>query len=124
MTLNLLVLYVADLVRSREFYELVLGQPLTREQHGDDGPVHYAAVLPGGTVLELYPAPAGGPVTRVRLGFDVLDRDAVVTALRRARFTVKRTGLAIDPDGNRIELQEAVVGGSAAVKTGDDGIST
>lgn len=81
MTLNLLVLYVSDLERSRTFYEL-LGLDLRREQHG--GPVHYAAELDGGTVLELYPTPPGGPVTRVRLGFDVPDRDAAFTALRRA----------------------------------------
>ncbi|MGV0740709.1 hypothetical protein ABQF35_30580 [Mycobacterium syngnathidarum] len=70
--ITLLVLYVSDLDRSRIFYEL-LGLDLTEEAHGG-GPVHYYAELPGGLVLEPYPA--GGKVTRTRLGFTVRDRVA------------------------------------------------
>lgn len=103
MTLTLLALFVVDLDRSREFYEL-LGLDFT-EKHHEGGPVHHAAALPGGTVLELYPA-GDRPVTRTRLGFEVRDRGAVAEALRTAGFTVKRQSLAIDPDGNRVELRE------------------
>lgn len=102
--LTLLVLYVTDPQRSREFYEL-LGLTLTEEQH-DGGPVHYSAQLPGGTVLELYPS-GDRSVTHTRLGFMVRDRAAVATALRSAGFTVKRQSLAIDPDGSRVEITDA-----------------
>lgn len=102
MTLTLLVLYVADLDESRRFYSL-LGLDFTEEQHGD-GPMHCAATLHGGAVFELYPA-GGKTVTRTRLGFAVLGREAVAEALRSAGFTVKRQSLAIDPDGNRVQLQ-------------------
>ncbi|WP_196327654.1 VOC family protein [Mycobacteroides chelonae] len=101
--ITLLVLYVSDLDRSRIFYEL-LGLDLTEEAHGG-GLVHYSAELPGGLVLELYPA--GGKVTRTRLGFLVSDRAAVADALRKAGFTVKRQSLVIDPDGNRVQLEDA-----------------
>ncbi|SIJ94927.1 VOC family protein [Mycobacteroides abscessus] len=102
--LTLLVLYVTDPQRSREFYEL-LGLTLTEERH-EGGPVHYSAQLPGGTVLELYPS-GDRSVTHTRLGFMVRDRAAVATALRSAGFTVKRQSLTIDPDGNRVEITDA-----------------
>lgn len=102
--LSLVVLYVSDPERSREFYAL-LGLDFTEERH-EGGPVHHAAALPGGTVLELYPA-SDRPVTRTRLGFAVRDRAAVAKTLRSAGFTVKRESLAIDPDGNRVEITDA-----------------
>lgn len=104
MTLTLLVLYASDLDRSREFYQM-LDLDFTEEAHGD-GPVHYASTLATGTVLELYSA-GDRRVTRTRLGFMVRDRSATADALRRNGFTVKRQSLAIDPDGNRVELQDA-----------------
>ncbi|WP_424579943.1 VOC family protein [Tsukamurella pulmonis] len=81
-----------------------MGLAFEREQH-DGGPVHYAATLPGGSVVELYPA-SDRPVTRTRLGFEVPDQAATADALRRSGFTVKRQSLAVDPDGNRVELHE------------------
>jgi catechol 2,3-dioxygenase-like lactoylglutathione lyase family enzyme len=103
VSIDLLVLYVADIEASRGFYEL-LGLEFVREKHGD-GPVHYAAELPGGMVLELYPAPTG-VVSRVRIGLTVPDQDAAVARLRAAGATVKRSDLAIDPDGNRVLIRE------------------
>lgn len=100
--INLLVLYVSDLAESRRFYEL-LGLDLTLEQHGPEGPVHYSAELSGGMVLELYPAPTG-VVSRVRLGLQLPDLHAAVEQLRAAHFTVKRSNLVVDPDGNRVVL--------------------
>lgn len=102
--LTLLVLYVGDVDRSREFYEL-LGLRFVEERHGD-GPVHYAAELPTGVVLEIYSA-GEKAVTRARLGFVVRDRPAAADALRSAGFTVKRQSLVVDPDGNRVELHDA-----------------
>lgn len=101
--LNLLVLHVGDVDRSLRFYEL-LGLDFTEERHGD-GPVHYAATMPGGAVLELYPA--GSMVTCIRLGFTVSDRVSTADTLHRNGFTVKRQSLAIDPDGNRVEITDS-----------------
>ncbi|GAA4387495.1 VOC family protein [Tsukamurella soli] len=100
--LSLLVLYVRNLAESRRFYA-TLGLSLTEEQHGD-GAVHYSATLDGGIVIELYPAPAGMPPSRVRIGLTVPDPAAAIERLRGAGFTVKRSGLAIDPDGNRVAV--------------------
>lgn len=104
--ITLLVLYVSDLAASRRFYSL-LGLDLTEQRHGG-GPVHFAAELPGGLVMELYPA-GEKAVTRTRLGFMVGDRATVADALRRNGFTVKRQSLVIDPDGNRVELGDVKV---------------
>ncbi|MFC7754955.1 VOC family protein [Tsukamurella soli] len=97
----MLVLYVRDLAESVRFYQ-TLGLHLVEEQHAD-GPVHYSATLDG-TVLELYPAPPGVPPCRVRIGLRVPDPAEAMERLRAARFTVKRPGLAVDPDGNRIVI--------------------
>lgn len=61
--------------------------------------------MPGGAVLELYPA--SGRSTRTRLGFMVGDRAAVADALPSAGFTVKRQLLVIDPDGNMVRLDDS-----------------
>ncbi|WP_198541540.1 VOC family protein [Mycobacteroides chelonae] len=103
-SLNLVVLYVSDLAESMRFYQL-LDLDLTREQHDADGPLHYAAELPGGVILELYPAPTG-VTSRVRLGLRLPDPAAAVERLRVAGFTVKRSDLAIDPDGNRVVITD------------------
>lgn len=103
MNLSLIVLWVSDLKESRRFYSL-LGLDLQQEQHGD-GAVHYSATIHGRTVIELYPA-GDRPPSRVRLGFEVPDPAAVAERLRKARFTVKRESLVIDPDGNRVEIRE------------------
>lgn len=104
-SLDLLVLYCSDLNESRKFYQL-LGLDLTEEQHGAEGPVHYAATLHGGVILELYPAPTG-VTSRVRLGLRIPDPTAAVGRLRTAGFTVKRSNLVVDPDGNRVVLSHA-----------------
>jgi catechol 2,3-dioxygenase-like lactoylglutathione lyase family enzyme len=109
---TLIVLRCADLTRSRQFYEAI-GLSFVEEQHGR-GPVHYAATLDSGLVLELYPAtrtgqPEGGAVGDVRLGFSVDSATAVVAELQRHGFDVPSPGSAptivvADPDGRRIEL--------------------
>lgn len=104
-SLDLLVLYCSDLAESLRFYQL-LGLDLTREQRGPETPVYYSTELSGGLILELYPAPTG-VTSRVRLGLTVPDRDEVADRLRTAGFTVKRSDLAVDPDGNRVQLAEA-----------------
>jgi lactoylglutathione lyase len=103
--LTLVVLRCADLERSRRFYE-ALGLTLMREQHGA-GPLHYSARV-GETVLEFYPDPSGS--TRgLRLGLQVIDLAAVVSALAKIG-AVARPGVPLtidDPDGHRLELHSA-----------------
>ncbi|MFB4320113.1 VOC family protein [Actinomadura sp. 21ATH] len=64
---SLVVVYVQDLEACVDFYG-GLGLEFARERHGG-GPVHYAAVLPGGGVFELYPATEEKRTGAVRLGF-------------------------------------------------------
>lgn len=107
--LDLLVLRVADLERSRRFYE-ALGLVFVEERHGS-GPVHLAATLESGLVVELYPVTGDAPPdTQTRLGFTVGSRSAVLSALRGRGFAVpadgddRRTVVVTDPDGRRVEL--------------------
>lgn len=119
--LNLVVLRCHDLARSRRFYD-ALGLRFVDERHGD-GPPHLAATLPGGPVVELYPA--ADPVTALpaqvardpRLGFAVEHIDAVVAQIEGlgGQVVVRpsdssahehhvRRAIVVDPDGRRVEL--------------------
>lgn len=109
--LDLVVLYMSDVERSRRFYGLV-GAEFAPEQHGH-GPEHYSAVL-GSVVFELYPR-GDRPATRARVGFRVDDLDETVARLRAEGFVVergseaaitRRRAVATDPDGNKVELSE------------------
>jgi lactoylglutathione lyase len=112
--LNLVVLHVADIERSRRFYEAI-GLTFAREQH-DQGPVHYACDTDE-MVVELYPsrtadsAPGDGPA--LTLGFCVSSIKAVaerVLALgdRRAAASYEPKGdrplRLVDPDGHSVLL--------------------
>jgi hypothetical protein len=66
---TLLVLYSPRLEECRRFYG-GLGLRFATEQHGA-GPLHYAAILGDGTVLELYPARPGRETGALRLGLTV-----------------------------------------------------
>lgn len=90
--LSLLVLYCTDLDGCRRFYT-ALGLDFSPEQHGQ-GPGHWAAVLAGGTVLELYPATAARTTGAVRLGLVVTVGD-----LTPGRH------LLYDPDGRAVEVE-------------------
>lgn len=94
--LDLVVLHSPDVAATRAFYE-ALGLRFVDERHGD-GPAHVAAVLPGGTVVEIYPGPAPSPPTP-RLGFTVADPPAVAASLGAPSPTV-----LTDPDGRRVHL--------------------
>ena len=100
MRLNLIVLYVDNVDESARFYA-TLGLYFVAEQHGE-GPVHHAAQLPSGVVLELYPR-GSQPPTRTRLGFTVSDVAATLRELAAAGFAVDES-VARDPDGNAVEL--------------------
>lgn len=90
--ISLLVIYTHQIDACRDWYE-ALGLDLVREQHGN-GPVHYAATLPGGAVVELYPAGQRPPTGRVRLG---------LTLPANSRFPTGHRVLT-DPDGRRVAL--------------------
>lgn len=92
-TAALLVIYTEHLEECRAFYT-GLGLQFAREQHGE-GPEHCAAELPGGLVLELYPATARRPVSSNRLGFHVA-ADAV--DLPPGQHVLE------DPDGRAVEV--------------------
>jgi catechol 2,3-dioxygenase-like lactoylglutathione lyase family enzyme len=84
---TLLVLYTERLDECREFYS-GLGLAFVREQHGS-GPVHHAAELADGLVLELYPGRPERTTGRLRLGLSVPASDRLPAGDHR--FT--------DPDG-------------------------
>lgn len=116
MTLGLIVVYVSDMQRSTEFYEM-LGMAFQDEKHGS-GPVHVSTEL-GDTVLELYPQ-GGREASRIRLGLRVDDVAAILASVA----TIKPDGDSVaatmpycrgtelvavvqDPDGNKVELVQA-----------------
>ncbi|NWF30867.1 glyoxalase/bleomycin resistance/dioxygenase family protein [Streptomyces sp. PKU-EA00015] len=92
---TLLVLYTEALEECRDFYT-GLGLSFAPEQHGT-GPEHYAAVLPDGMVIELYPATAERVTRTLRLGFSV-DGAAMEPPLAPGRHLRK------DPEGRKVEL--------------------
>lgn len=92
LRLTLLVLYTPRLEECRVFYS-ALGLAFTAEHHGE-GPEHHAAVLPDGTVLELYPDRPGRRTGALRFGFEVL----ATPALTPGRH------LLTDPDGRTVDV--------------------
>ena len=112
--LSLVVIYVADLAQSKQFYE-VLGLVFEEEQHGK-GPRHLACDM-SGIVFEIYPCSATMPATNaVRLGFRVTSVDEAIECLKRAGIEpIKlpqdspwgRRAVVRDPDGNTVEITSA-----------------
>ncbi|RCG20995.1 glyoxalase/bleomycin resistance/dioxygenase family protein [Sphaerisporangium album] len=91
---SLLVIYSTRAEECRDFYE-ELGLGFREERHGG-GHEHVAAELPGGLVLEIYPATAERATGFLRIGFD-LDGDAS-PGLPRGRHVL------VDPDGRKVEV--------------------
>lgn len=103
----------AEFELSRRFYER-LGCQFTREQHGDRGLLHYAAVIPSMPV-EIYPRIKALPLEdRLFLGFEVNDPDALKAELveqcggREVEpiLPATRSGIATlrDPNGILVRL--------------------
>jgi hypothetical protein len=101
VSVALLVIYTERLEECCEFYR-GLGLEFAREKHGD-GPDHYAAVLDGGAVLELYPAAEGEATGRLRIGLCV----SGTTPEGADRPPRRRT--CRDPDGRTVEIAPARV---------------
>lgn len=96
MRVAYIVIYTDALEECRVFYA-GLGIRFRKERH-EDGPVHHAAVLEDGAVIELYPA-AGKPSTgRLRLGFTVR-RSTTSLPLGPGRHVLR------DPEGRTVELE-------------------
>ncbi|PSK89441.1 hypothetical protein CLV63_12677 [Murinocardiopsis flavida] len=93
--MTLLVLYSERMEECRAFYTR-LGLAFDREQHGK-GAEHYAAALPDGMVIELYPGSPERRTGAARLGFSV-DGATLDPPLEPGRH------LLADPDGRKVEL--------------------
>jgi len=108
---------VTDLAASRRFYEQVLG--LEEDPGRPDVPVAGAWLnLPGGGQVHLFVTAEGHPAGIGHFALSVTDLDALVAGLTAAgvgvrvlpQMTAARQAFLVDPDGNRIELNEAPVG--------------
>ncbi|WP_017573890.1 VOC family protein [Nocardiopsis halotolerans] len=93
---TLLVVYTDRVEECRAFYA-GLGLRFVRERHGS-GPEHHAAELPGGMVLEIYPATPERSTGAVRLGFTVAG-DRATPPLEPGRRVLT------DPDGRKVDLR-------------------
>lgn len=105
--LSLVVLRCDHIEESRVFYA-ALGLSLVPEQHGG-GPAHFAAELPSGFVLELYPRRPGEPVDRsTQVGLVVDDLAEVLAELKllavEIRSASETSAVALDPDGRTIRI--------------------
>ena len=112
--LSLLVVYSDDLERASRFYR-VLGLDLVAEQHGK-GPRHFSCQV-GPTLFELYPAGERQTSGTLRFGLAVSDVDSVVSIAAEHGGSIVtaavdspwgRRAVVADPDGNRVELNQAV----------------
>lgn len=113
-TLNLVVIAARDLEAAKEFYGL-LGLNFSSEQHGA-GPRHYAASS-GSTTFEIYPSDKAELRNPIRIGFQVSLIDRTIEMFRQAGARIVsmpkdspwgRRAVVEDPEGNRVELAQAI----------------
>ncbi len=105
MKLKLLVLRCINIERTKEFYEQ-LGLIFENEKH-ENGPSHFSSEFDG-FVLELYPA-AGNQIDNSRLGIEIENLSSIIESMEiieEYEFNSRKTWLAKDPDGRKIELYE------------------
>ena len=111
ISINLIVLRVANIERSLQFYGW-LGLDFTQHRHGS-GPEHYACEL-GPLVFEMYPRVDEAQSTRAtRIGFQVQQLDDLIVKLQANRVPIISApkeslwgwrAVVDDPDGHRVEL--------------------
>lgn len=111
LSLNLVVLRSANIVRAVDFYSR-LGLQFSSHRHGV-GIEHFAAEIENG-IFELYPVTADGATSLgTRIGFRVPSLDATLAALKDFPNAVVtpaavtewgRRAVVVDPDGHRVEL--------------------
>ena len=113
MFINLIVLKVQNIERSKIFYSQ-FGLIFQSEQHGN-GPQHYSCII-NGLVFELYPASTNlnNPTQNIRLGFHVenlsqlfetiFDAEKIITPPQNTLFGFR--AVIMNHDGHIIELTE------------------
>ncbi|TXI62495.1 VOC family protein [Mycolicibacterium mageritense] len=107
--IRLLVLHYPrpDLPVAKALFEAALDCTFQQERHLDESTHYWHADLPDGCAIELWPASAVRPCSRVQLAFTVTDLDAADERLTDAGFEVRRlaaTALLLDPSGNHVAL--------------------
>jgi lactoylglutathione lyase len=114
-----LVLFASDLERTVAFYRL-LGLPLDVDDHGGDGPLHFACELAGCHVAVFPAAGEGEPPDHrgpgaVLAGFAVDSVEDTVEAVRAFGAAVLqesepypwgRRAVVEDPDGRAVEVYQ------------------
>ena len=113
-TVNLIVIRVADLDRSQQFFES-LGITFSRERHGN-GPEHLVAKIID-LVFEIYPLGNGLSTSATRLGFQVDSLQNAIDAVVKCGAEIVTSpadgpwgirAVIKDLDGHRIELCQTV----------------
>ena len=109
MSMNSLLemtLFVRDVEVSATFYSAVGASLFTVDEPG--WPRHYDGFI-GESAIQLFPA-GEQPVSRVQLGFRVVDIGQTAASLSELGFAVDlalpRRLRTIDPDGNRVHLSQ------------------
>lgn len=102
-----IALYVSDLERSRQFYEMILGVSFQQESHLPCA-LHYALQFDQ-VLVELYKTTTRHPVTHVRIVFvvpsvrvvrDILEKNKIKYGISAGRVNF------FDPDGNCVHIRE------------------
>jgi len=110
IALNLIVIRVEDLFKSKKFYE-TLGIEFDYEQHGK-GEKHLSTMLEG-MIFEIYPRKNNLNTSAVRLGFRVSSVDKIIEKLEKIEAVILsppknstwgRRAVILDPDNHKIEL--------------------
>jgi predicted enzyme related to lactoylglutathione lyase len=115
--LNLIVIFVSDVLKSKLFYEAI-GISFQLEQHGR-GPEHFSAQLRT-MIFEIYPRTEQRDGSQsLRLGFRVASVDDITTRLEQLGATLVkpagdspwgRRAILRDPDGYTLELTSPIAG--------------
>lgn len=102
MNLKLLVIRCLNIEKSKAFYEK-LGFIFVLEKHGK-GVEHYCATNYG-FVFELYPSNKDNQVCNTRLGFELLNKENLISEyIDSYDFNNKTIYILQDPDGRKIEI--------------------
>ena len=110
IALNLIVIRVKDLIRSKKFYE-ILGISFLYEQHGK-GEKHLSATL-SGIVFEIYPSSNNIDTCFLGFGFRASSVDKAIEDLQAIETVIVspakdsqwgRRAVILDPDGHKIKL--------------------
>lgn len=110
--INLIVIRARNPEALRQFYTR-LGLCFAQEQHGS-GPIHFAAPIGQGGVLEIYPARRDETHTHLlTFGFEVDDPHAIFASAQSAGADIKhiddKNAIIMDCEGNRLIIHTVQV---------------